>query len=324
MTVAATGDPQNAYRMGAIAAREARYMGFGISWTPVADLALNFRSNAVNTRSFSDNIEITNTFVSAYIDGMHDNGLVACVKHFPGDGLDERDQHYVTTHNTMSMKDWRASFGKIYNTAISKDVRIIMAGHVTLPDYYSELGKATLSKAHIPASLNGDLLHNLLRKELGYNGVVVSDATGMAGFTSCGDRKDIVPLCIENGCDILLFPRDIKEDMGFLKAGLANGTLSEDRLNAAVLRILALKASMGLHLKESAAPDTSRRNELLGTEEHREWATEVAQGAVTLVKDTQNLLPISPKTHQRILLAESRNRRSSFCGHAGFRNSRHA
>ncbi|PJE53828.1 glycoside hydrolase family 3 protein [Marinomonas sp. BSi20584] len=310
MTVAATGDPQNAYRMGAIAAREARYMGFGISWTPVADLALNFRSNAVNTRSFSDKIEMTNAFVSAYIDGMHDNNLVACVKHFPGDGLDERDQHYVTTHNTMSMKDWRASFGKIYSTAIFKDVRIIMAGHVTLPDYYSELGEATLSKAHIPASLNGDLLHNLLRKELGYNGVVVSDATGMAGFTSCGDRKDIVPLCIENGCDILLFPRDIKEDMGFLKAGLANGTLSEERLNTAVLRILTLKASMGLHLNAPAVPDISRRNELLGTEEHKEWATEIAQSAVTLVKDTQNLLPISPKTHKRILLAESRDRRS--------------
>lgn len=310
MAIAATGNPQNAYRMGTIAAREARYMGFGISWTPVADLALNFRSNAVNTRSFSDKIETTNTFVSAYIDGMHDNGLVACVKHFPGDGLDERDQHYVTTHNTMSMADWRASFGQIFKNAIAKDVRIIMAGHITLPDYYSELDETACSKAHIPASLNGDLLHNLLRRELGFNGVIVSDATGMAGFTSCGERKDIVPLCIENGCDILLFPRDIKEDMAFLKAGLANGTLSEERLNAAVLRILALKASMGLHLKESAVPDINRRDELLGTSTHREWATEVAQNAVTLVKDTQQLLPISPKTHKRILLAESRNRHS--------------
>ncbi|MFZ7091473.1 glycoside hydrolase family 3 protein [Primorskyibacter sp. 2E233] len=310
MAVGATGDPENAKRMGTIAAREAGYLGFGISWTPVADLALNFRSNAVNTRSFSDKVDQTLSMVCAYLDGMNGNGLVACVKHFPGEGMDERDQHYVTTHNTMAMDDWRASFGKIYAAAIAKDVRLVMAGHVTLPAFRPAEGDGTLGEAILPASLIANLLGGLLRGELGYNGIIVSDASGMAGFTSCGARKDIVPLCIESGCDILLFPHDIKEDMQFLRDGLASGALSQHRLDEAVLRILALKASMGLHLDRPAVPPESQRAAMLGSEEHRGWAKRVAQGCVTLVKDTQSLLPISPERHRRILLAEARGRRS--------------
>ncbi len=310
MAVAATADPANARRMGAIAAREAGYLGFGVSWTPVADLALNFRANAVNTRSFSDKVDQTLSMVGAYIDGMQDNDLVACVKHFPGEGLDERDQHYVTTHNTMTMADWHASFGRIYAAAIARGIRIVMAGHVTLPAYRPAEDDGALSGALLPASLNANLLQGLLRGELGYNGVIVSDATGMAGFTSCGARKDIVPLCIESGCDILLFPRDIEEDMMFLREGLASGALSRRRLDEAVLRILALKASMGLHLDRPALPPRERRTALLGTDEHRRWAKEVAEGCVTLVRDSQNLLPLSPQRHRRILLAEARDRRS--------------
>lgn len=310
MAVAATGDPQNAYRMGAIAAREARYLGFGVSWTPVADLALNFRSNAVNTRSFSDRVDDTIDLLSAYLDGMQDNELVACVKHFPGDGLDARDQHFVTTHNTMDMDNWHSSFGRIYAEAIRKDVRLVMAGHITLAAYGEGLGDSAVSKTRLPASLNADLLLGLLRGEMGYNGVIVSDASGMAGFTSCGERKDIVPMCIENGCDILLFPRDIDEDIGFLRAGLESGALSQSRLDAAVLRILALKASMGLHLNRPVLPDESARATMLGSALHHGWTRQVSEGCVTLVKDTQGLLPISPQRHRRILLAELRDRRS--------------
>ncbi|MCR4265191.1 glycoside hydrolase family 3 protein [Nitratireductor sp. ZSWI3] len=309
MAVAATGDPAAAYRMGAIAAREARYLGFSVSWTPVADLALNFRSNAVNTRTFSASVDQTIACMSAYIEGMHDNGLASCVKHFPGDGLDERDQHYVTTGNSMLMDEWWNSFGRIYKAAIEKDVRLIMAGHICLPDHDRQRRDGTADALAHPASLNAGLLQGLLRTELGYNGVIVSDATGMVGFTSQGKRADLVPLCIESGCDILLFPRDIEEDLGHLRAGLASGALSQKRLNEAVARILALKASLGLHLNSTLLSDAERK-QMLGTEEHRLWAQQTCRRAVTLVRDCQNLLPLSPDRHRRILLAEIRDRRS--------------
>ncbi len=310
MAVAATGETQNAWRMGALAAREAGFLGFGISWTPVADLALNFRSNVVNTRAFSAGVQQTLDYVTAYIEGMHDNGMVACVKHFPGDGLDERDQHFVTTHNSMQMPEWRASFGRIYEAAIARDARLIMAGHITLAAYAAERGEVELAGPEQPASLNADLLQGLLRGELGFNGVIVSDATGMVGFTARGARADLVPRCIESGCDLLLFPQDIEEDIGFLRAGLETGALSQQRLDEAVLRVLALKASMGLHRGGDPLPSEAARGLMLGTEEHGEWSRGVSEQALTLVKDRQNLLPLSPERHRRILLAELPERTS--------------
>ena len=208
----------------------------------------------------------------------------------------------------MTMDAWRQSFGRIYKAAIDKDVRLVMAGHITFPGHGRE-GRGTTDGPVRPASLNAELLQGLLRTELGYNGVIVSDATGMAGFTSQGERADLVPLCIESGCDILLFPRAIEEDLGHLRAGLVSGALSRKRLDEAVTRILALKASMGLHMRPHLPP-YSDRGQMLGTPEHRLWAQDNCRRALTLVRDTQNLLPLSPDRNRRILLAEIRDRKS--------------
>ncbi|HEU0222551.1 MAG TPA: glycoside hydrolase family 3 N-terminal domain-containing protein [Paracoccaceae bacterium] len=310
MAVAAAGDPIHAERMGALAAREGGYLGFNVSWTPVADLALNFRSNVVNTRAFGSNTDQVISLTRAYHAGARANGFATCLKHWPGDGLDDRDQHFATTHNSLGMAEWRQSFGRIYADAISNGVQMIMAGHITLKAYTAELGAAGRSPAHMPATLNSDLDFNLLRGEFGFNGVIVSDATSMVGFSARGPRHDLVPLCIESGCDILLFPRDMAEDLGHLEAGLASGALSERRLDEAVLRILALKAAMGLHESRGALPPEASRRSRLATPEHRRWSEEVSAAAITLVKDTQGLLPLEPRRHRRILLAQLENRMS--------------
>ncbi|EMS97433.1 glycoside hydrolase family protein [Agrobacterium tumefaciens str. Cherry 2E-2-2] len=309
MAVCASSDPDLARKMGRLAAREAGYMGFAASWTPVVDLAINRRSNVVNTRAFSADVDITICFMRAYLQGMADEGFAGCVKHFPGDGIDDRDQHFATTHNTMAMPEWRQSFGRIYRAAIEDGVRMIMAGHITLAAYTAECGENACCPSGMPASLNGDLLKGLLRNELGYNGVIVSDATGMVGFGARGLRRDLVPMCIEHGCDILLFPGDHAEDLSYLKAGLSSGALSQRRLDEAVLRILGLKASIGLHRSPAITPESARQR-LLGSEEHSAWSHDVARRAVTLVKDTQSLLPLSPERHRRILLSEMGPRRS--------------
>lgn len=300
MTVAATANPQNAWRMGALAAREAGYLGFHVSWTPVADLALNPRSNVVNTRSFSDRVDLTRDLVCAYIDGMQAHGMAACVKHFPGDGLDDRDQHFVTTINPMDMPHWQDSFARIFAAAIAADVRVMMAGHISLPAH---------DPTGAPASLSAPLLQGLLRGDLGFNGVIVSDATLMNGFAQQGPRDRIVPACIQAGCDILLFPKDIDADLDRLRAGLASGALTHQRLDQAVLRILALKAALGLHLG-STLPDAQDRPALLGSDEHRGWSEGIVRGAVTLLRDRPQILPLDPARHRRILLAEAVGRRS--------------
>jgi beta-N-acetylhexosaminidase len=310
MAIAATADPLDAEHMGAIAAREGRYVGFNLTWTPVADLCLNFRSNVVNTRAFGESAQQTAELVRAYHKGASENGFPRCMKHWPGDGLDDRDQHFATTHNSLELDQWRQSFGAVYADAIANGLQVVMSGHITLKSYSRSLGDRARSPAHMPATLNADLNLGLLRGELGFNGVIVSDATGMVGFESCGKRRDTVPACIENGCDILLFPNDVAEDFGYLRDALANGQLSEGRVDDAVLRILALKAAMGLHQTRGALPAPDRRGELLGTAEHAEWSRGSSARAVTLVKDTQNLLPLDPTRHRRILIAQFEDRRS--------------
>lgn len=310
MTIAATGDAEHARRMGIVAAREGGYLGFNISWTPVADLAVNFRSNVVNTRSFGSDIGTVMAMTTAYQEGARSAGFASSIKHWPGDGLDDRDQHFATTHNTMGMGEWRESFGKIYADAFSKGVQIVMAGHITLPAYTAALGPASRSPAHMPATLNYDLTTTLLRDELGFNGLVVSDASGMVGFNARGDRRELVPLCIASGCDILLFPNDLDEDLGYLRDALENGALSQQRVDEAVLRVLALKASMKLHQSAGRLPSLADRQHLLGSREHAEWSQSAAEGGITLVKDTQSLLPLNVTQHRRILLAQLDQRMS--------------
>ncbi|WP_037082670.1 glycoside hydrolase family 3 protein [Neorhizobium vignae] len=310
MTIAATGDPEHARRMGAVAGSEGGYLGFNISWTPVADLAVNFRSNVVNTRSFGSDVATVMAMTTAYQDGARSAGFASSIKHWPGDGLDDRDQHFATTHNTMPMAEWRETFGRIYADSIAKGVQIIMAGHITLPAYTAELGSSARSPAHMPATLNFDLSTTLLRDELGFNGLVVSDATGMVGFNARGDRRELVPLCIAAGCDILLFPEDLDEDLGYLKEGLENGALTRERLDEAVLRVLALKASMKLHKTGGHPPAEADRFRFLGGADRAAWSSAAAEAGITLVKDTQSLLPLDPARHKRILLAQLDNRMS--------------
>lgn len=310
MAIAATADFTNAERMGTIAAREGGYLGFNVTWTPVADLCLNFRSNVVNTRAFGEDPGQVAQFVHAYHKGAGENGFARSIKHWPGDGLDDRDQHFATTHNSLPLEAWRQSFGAVYADAIADGVQVVMSGHITLKAYSQSLGDRARSPAHMPATLNADLNLGLLRGEYGYNGVIVSDATGMVGFEACGHRRDTVPACIENGCDILLFPNDISEDFGYLRDGLNDGRLSQGRVDDAVLRILALKASLGLHLTKGALPAEDQRPHLLGSAEHVEWSRAVSENAITLVKDTQNLLPLDPARHRHVLIAQFEERHS--------------
>ncbi|EUB98225.1 glycoside hydrolase family 3 domain protein [Rhizobium sp. CF080] len=310
MTIAATGDPEQARRMGVVAGSEGGYLGFNISWTPVADLAVNFRSNVVNTRSFGSDVATVMAMTTAYQEGARSAGFASSIKHWPGDGLDDRDQHFATTHNTMSMEEWRDSFGKIYADAIAKGVQVVMSGHITLPAYTAELGSSARSPAHMPATLNFDLSTTLLRHELGFNGLVVSDATGMVGFNARGDRRDLVPLCIAAGCDILLFPDDLDEDLDYLKEGLENGALTQERVDEAVLRVLALKASMKLHQTGGHPPAEAVRSRLLGGAKRAAWSSAAAEAGITLVKDTQALLPLDLDRHKRILLAQLDSRMS--------------
>lgn len=304
LQVAATDDEEMAYRLGLVCGREGRAVGCNWAFAPVIDLDYNYHNPITNTRTFGSNPQRVLRLARAYMAGIQECGLAVSIKHWPGDGVDGRDQHLVTSVNTLSVDDWNASFGLVYKGMIDAGADTVMAAHIMLPAYSRKLRPGISDDEIMPASLAPELNLQLLRQQLGFNGLIVSDATGMAGMTAAMPRAQAVPLCVAAGCDVFLFTVNVKQDFAFMLDGLENGLLSHDRLDEAVTRILALKASLGLHRQQAVGELVPGADALsvVGCAEHRAWAQACADKAVTLVKDTQGLLPLSPERHRRVLL----------------------
>ncbi|WP_409345970.1 glycoside hydrolase family 3 protein [Paenibacillus sp. MBLB4367] len=304
MQVAATDNEEFAYKLGLVAGREGRAVGCNWSFAPVVDIDLNFRNPITNVRSFGSDPARVARMAKAYTEGLQKSGLAVSVKHFPGDGVDERDQHLLTTVNSLSVDEWEATFGMVYRELIEAGAKTVMVGHIMLPAYSRKLVPGIADEELMPATLAPELIGTLLRRQLGFNGLVVTDATPMAGFMMAEKREIAVPKTIAAGCDMFLFNKNIQEDFLYMIKGLESGILTMERLDEAVTRILALKASLGLHKRQREGTLVPGRDELavLQCDEHRLWAQECADQAVTLVKDTQQLLPIGVVTHKRMLL----------------------
>lgn len=303
MLAAATGDVERAYQFGKVSCSEGAAVGVNWSFAPVVDLDLNYHNPITNVRTFGSNLQTVIDMGKAYIRGAKEEGVATSVKHFPGDGVDERDQHLVTSVNALSCKEWNESYGKIYKEMIEAGTLTVMAAHIALPAYEEYFDQKPCERI-LPATLSENLLKKLLREQLGFNGLIVTDATPMVGFCSAMDRATAVPLSIENGCDMFLFNRNMEEDFRLMREGYEKGILSDARLEEAVKRILATKAAMHLPEKQEKGqlvPDASALD-ILNCETYDRWAKECADEGVTLVKDIQKLLPIDPKKHKRVLL----------------------
>ncbi|MBQ1505851.1 MAG: glycoside hydrolase family 3 protein [Erysipelotrichales bacterium] len=293
LQVSAANNPVHAYRLGKVCAKEGKAVGCNYAFAPVVDIDMNFRNPITNVRTYGNDPEKVLQYAREYIRACNEEGMLVSPKHFPGDGVDERDQHILTSVNSLSKDEWDQTYGMIYKSLIEDGVKTIMAGHIALPAYQSEEEK------YLPATLSKDILTGLLREKLGFNGLIISDATPMVGFCSAMNRKDAVYTAVMAGCDMFLFNKDYNEDYQWMLEAYREGKLTKERLEEAVKRILALKASMGMHKKDNRP---SKENlETVGCELHKSWMKECADQAVTLVKDTQGLLPVSAKKYSRVL-----------------------
>lgn len=303
MLAAAAGDVKYAYRLGKVSCREGSAVGVNWAFAPVVDIDRNYRNPITNTRTFGDDIERIKEMGGAWLKAAAQENVAVSIKHFPGDGVDDRDQHLLTSVNSLSCEEWDHTCGDIYKTLIDQGALTVMVGHIALPAYEEKFDGKPCGKV-IPATLSANIVQKLLRGKLGFNGLVSTDATTMIGFCSAVKRSIAVPRAIENGCDMFLFNRDLKEDIHFMTEGYHNGILSRQRLEEAVKRILATKAALKLHKKQQDGTLVPGREALsvLECEEHAAWARECADQGVTLVKDTENLLPLTLEKHKRILL----------------------
>ncbi|GAA3273154.1 glycosyl hydrolase [Paenarthrobacter aurescens] len=296
-------DKNIARQMGQVAGVETAALGCNWAFAPIVDIHYNWRNTVISTRAFGNTPDIVVERAKEYFDGISESPTVCAMKHFPGDGIDERDQHVVTSYNTLGYDEWNKTYGHVYREMIGHGVQSIMVGHIGAPEVSRHFRPGLADSEVLPATLAPELLQDLLRGELGFNGLVLTDASLMVGLTQAMKRRDLVPATIAAGCDMFLFFRNPEEDFGYMLDGYKSGVITEGRLQDALRRILGLKASLGLHLasRESLVP-SAEALAVIGSEAHREIAAEVAEKTVTLVKDTAGNLPISAQTHPRIRL----------------------
>ncbi len=313
MQIAATDDDENGYRLGVVCGREGSAVGANWAFAPIIDIDYNFRNPITNTRTFGSDAERVGRMGVQYVRGVQEHGLAASIKHFPGDGVDERDQHLVTSINSLSCDEWDATFGQVYQACIDAGALTVMAGHIMQPAYSRKLRPGLADQDLLPASLAPELITDLLRDQLGFNGLVITDATAMAGMAIPMPRAQAVPQAIAAGCDMFLFTRNLEEDFAYMQQGVADGVITPERLHDALTRILGLKAALKLH-KKPVVPTLDEAVKVLGSAEHLAWARAIADQGITLVKDTANLLPISLEKHKRVLLYDLQNGESYFGG----------
>ncbi len=292
--LAALDDVQATEEVSRIMAQEARAAGINWSFTPVLDINAVFRSPIVATRGFGSDVATIKRHAIRQMEVFQRHGVASAVKHWPGEGFDDRDQHLVTTINPLDLKSWEDSFGRLYRRAIDAGVLSVMSAHIAFPAFVRSLVDDAGQEAFRPASINRLLNEELLRKRLGFNGVIVSDATPMAGLGSWSKRSEHLPEIIASGCDVILFSDDWEADVAYLKAALADGRLTAARIEAALIRQLGLKAALGLH-KQQAVPTVDSAG-------NAAFAQSVAHRTPTLVKDVRDTLPLTLQQHRRILV----------------------
>src|SRR3954467_4233688 len=300
----ASEDEQVSFDAGYVSGREEQAIGVNWNFDPCVDILKNWRNTIVNTRAYGTTAEPDIKHTNAYLRGLAESNVASCIKHWPGDGTEERDQHLVLGVNELSVEEWEESFGKVYRNHIENGVMSIMAGHIALPAYQKVLVPGLEDKDILPATLAPELINGLLKDKLGFNGLVLTDATHMLGMSSAMRREDYVPQAIAAGCDMFLFFNNIEEDYGFMMNGYKNGVITEERLQDALERILGLKATIGLHKaqKEGTLFRTKEDLKVVGCDDHIERAKQAADKGITLVKNTFDQLPIRPETHKRIRL----------------------
>jgi beta-N-acetylhexosaminidase len=284
MAFGATRKPENAEAFGRITAVEARAIGVHWNFFPDADVNSNPANPIINTRSFGEDPTQVGDFVAAYIKGAHEGSMLTTAKHFPGHGDTATDSHLGLAQVTGDHARLDAVELPPFKRAIEAGVDAVMVAHVTVPALDPTPGQvATTSTA---------IVEGLLKEEMGFKGVVVTDALDMAGLTRLY-ANDIGRAAVESfkaGNDVLIIPADLDASYRSMMQAVQSGEISRQRLDQSVRKILELKASLGLNKARLADP--SQLPVLIARPENLAAGQRIADEAITLVRDNGKVLPL--------------------------------
>ncbi len=284
MAFGAIGDEQRAYRAGFITGTEARALGTHQIYAPIADVNNNPLNPIINVRAYGENPALVGRMVTAFVRGAQDAGVLATVKHFPGHGDTAVDSHQdlpVIAHSkarldTLELVPFRQAF--------AGGARSVMTGHLAFP--------ALEPDVTVPATLSPAIMTGLLRDEMGFDGLVVSDAMTMEGVRKHFGVGEAAVRAVEAGVDMILMSPDPYAARTAILAAIASGRLTPQRIRASVRRILEAKAWAGLHRERLVSLDDAPLR--VATTDHLAFARGVARDALTLLRNQNDLLPFAP------------------------------
>lgn len=233
----AAGDAEAVRQVGATIARDISQFGFNVDFAPVADVVTNPNNTEIGDRSFSSDADVASAMVAAMVQGLQSGGVQSCLKHFPGHGSTEADSHKGASVTERTPDDLRGTELKPFAAGIAAGAGMVMISHMSAPN---------VTGSDAPCDLSPAVVTDLLRGELGFNGVVITDSHEMGAITDSYSPAEAAVLAIQAGCDIVLMPADLQQAAQGLLDALQNGGLTQARVDESVLRILTLKVRAGI------------------------------------------------------------------------------
>ena len=289
MAIAATQDSDFAYQQGYITATEALAMGIHVIFAPVMDINNNPDNPIINFRSYSDDPVVVSEFGTSFIKGIKSGGAISCAKHYPGHGNTATDSHSSLPTIEGSKEELRNMELYPFQAAIDSDVSMIMVGHIAMPGLDSTGEASSLSKL---------ITSDLLKDEMGFDGIVVTDALEMGGITKSTSSGEACVRAIEAGADIVLLPLDVTTAINSIYDAVINGRISEKRINKSVSKIWKSKIKLGLF--ENRNRKWSDVEDNVGLSENTNTSQFIANKSITLVKNDKNLVPLKPSKLKKI------------------------
>ncbi|MCH7612035.1 MAG: serine hydrolase [Candidatus Marinimicrobia bacterium] len=294
MAIAATGSTKYAYEAGKISALEGRALGIHWNFAPVTDVNNNPNNPIINTRSFGEDPEVVGEYAVQFMKGLQDHGMLATAKHFPGHGDADTDSHTsLTSIPSDSSRLWILEL-KPFQTVIDAGVDAVMVAHVHSPDFQPN--------ANLPATLSTFWVTDILRKKMGFKGVIVTDAMSMGGVSRNYSDSYALIHAINAGCDFILQNYNVKKSIDIVEDAVKRGIISEKRINDAALKMLKMKEKVGLHKQRYISMEVTRK--ILGKQKFKKIADEIAVKSITLVKNDNSFLPLSVKDNEEMVVID--------------------
>lgn len=307
MVRGSAGDVQAEHKIGEITAKQGRSAGVTVTFSPLLDLNSHPDNPDVNIRAYGEDVNRVAALATAYIKGLEENGMLACVKHFPGNGGTGMDQHIMAPILPFSKEEMESTYLEAYRRVFEEtNVGCVMVAHLEVPAFTTE--KNPRNGRLVPSSASREVVTGLLREKLGFKGLIITDALNMGGITSHYTQEESVVKCLQASCDCLLvFQYSCENEINAVLKAVQSGSLSQERLDDAVLHVLQAKERLGLHHTKGLPAPAELRNALYENAKYTNFRAEILQKGITLYRNRGNILPVSDIRRKKVLVLNTFN-----------------